>query len=70
MHYNPNVLAIVVGAFPERLVTIEEMNRYYQISDGHIKKVVNRLTREGFLESFRGRKGGVYSVRITNFATC
>lgn len=41
-----------------RLVTIEETARTYGISRAHLMKVVNILTREGFLRGVRGRSGG------------
>lgn len=42
-----------------RLVTIEEMAGSYQVSRAHLMKVVNALTRAGFLKSVRGRTGGL-----------
>lgn len=42
----------------ERLVTIEETAAIYDISRGHLKKVVMLLIREGFLTGMRGRTGG------------
>lgn len=43
----------------DRLVTIEETARTYNISRAHLMKVVNALTREGYLTAVRGRAGGV-----------
>jgi Rrf2 family nitric oxide-sensitive transcriptional repressor len=43
----------------DRLVTIEEMAAAYRISRAHLMKVVNALTRAGFLTPVRGRSGGV-----------
>ena len=42
-----------------RLVTIEELVRSYRVSRAHLMKVVNTLTRAGFLTAVRGRSGGV-----------
>ena len=48
-----------VHAADDRLVTIDEMADAYRISRSHLMKVVNTLTREGYLEGVRGRSGGV-----------
>ena len=42
-----------------RLVAIEEMAEAYDISRAHLMKVVNGLTRTGYLAAVRGRSGGV-----------
>jgi len=42
-----------------RLVTIEEMAEAYEISRAHLRKVVNTLTRSGYLTAVRGRSGGI-----------
>lgn len=46
-----------------RLVTIEEMAASYRISRAHLMKVVNALTRAGYLTAVRGRSGGVMLAR-------
>lgn len=43
----------------DRLVTIEEMADSYAISRTHLMKVVNTLTRTGYLTAVRGRYGGL-----------
>lgn len=43
----------------DRLVTIEEMADAYAISQAHLMKIVNALTRAGYLTAVRGRYGGV-----------
>lgn len=45
-------------ASPDRLVTIEETANAYGISRAHLMKVVNKLTRAGYLRTIRGRAGG------------
>ncbi len=47
----------------DRLVTIEEIAASYQVSRAHLMKVVNTLTREGYLKSVRGRSGGLKLAR-------
>ncbi|KJS08197.1 MAG: BadM/Rrf2 family transcriptional regulator [Hoeflea sp. BRH_c9] len=46
------------GAAGGRLVTIEETARIYGISQAHLMKVVNGLTKAGYLRGVRGRSGG------------
>ena len=46
-------------AADERLVTIEELAKSYAVSRAHLMKVVNALTRAGFLTAVRGRTGGL-----------
>ena len=42
----------------ERLITIEETAKTYDVSRAHLMKVVNILTRTGYLKGVRGRSGG------------
>ncbi len=50
-------------AADDRLVTIEEMAHAYRISRAHLMKVVNALTRSGYLTAVRGRAGGLKLAR-------
>ncbi len=56
--YALRVLVHVVLA-PGRLVTIGEIADCYGISKNHLTKVVHQLGRAGFLETVRGKFGGV-----------
>nr|WP_202405314.1 Rrf2 family transcriptional regulator [Saccharibacter sp. 17.LH.SD] len=47
----------------DRLVSISEIARLYQISESHLIKVVHRLSKRGVVQAFRGRKGGVRLAR-------
>lgn len=51
------------GASGERLATIEETARAYDISRAHLMKVVNILTKAGYLKGVRGRAGGFTLAR-------
>lgn len=46
-----------------RRVTIEKMAAAYRISRAHVMKVVNSLTRAGYLAALRGRSGGLVLAR-------
>lgn len=47
------------GTAGERLITIEETAEAYNISRAHLMKVVNILTKTGYLKGVRGRSGGI-----------
>ena len=47
----------------DRLVTIDEIAESYAISRTHLTKVVNALTRSGYLQAVRGRSGGLRLAR-------
>lgn len=52
-----------VGVKGERLSTIAEIARGFGISKGHLMKIVNRLAQQGYLETVRGRGGGIRLAR-------
>ncbi|HEU5482492.1 MAG TPA: Rrf2 family transcriptional regulator [Sphingomicrobium sp.] len=52
-----------LAARPDRLATIGEIARTYRISHNHLMKVVHDLRKEGYLDSVRGRSGGVRLAR-------
>ncbi|RWC24707.1 MAG: Rrf2 family transcriptional regulator [Mesorhizobium sp.] len=43
----------------DRLITIEEVARTFNVSRTHLNKVANTLTRSGYLKATRGRSGGL-----------
>ena len=56
--YSMRVL-LYLGARPDRLCSIAEVARAYGISQNHLMKVANQLARAGYIESVRGRLGGI-----------
>jgi Rrf2 family transcriptional regulator, nitric oxide-sensitive transcriptional repressor len=52
-------LLILVGLEPEHLVTIEEVADRFGISKNHLMKVAYQLGQAGYLETVRGRNGGL-----------
>lgn len=54
---------ICLGLHPERLMTIHEIAQEYEISQAHLKKVVHNLGLRGYIETVRGRVGGIRLAR-------
>ncbi len=43
----------------DKLSTIQEIAETYEISSNHLMKLVTELSRAGFIETVRGRNGGL-----------
>ena len=56
--YSIRVL-LYLAARPDRRCSIAEIARAYRISQNHLMKVVNDLARSGYVDSIRGRGGGI-----------
>jgi len=52
-------LLMLLALEPDELHTIEEVARRYRISRNHLMKVAQTLAQKGFIESLRGRGGGL-----------
>ncbi len=50
---------IHLGAHEDRLCSIPEIARAYKISQSHLMKVVQDLVAAGYVDSVRGRHGGI-----------
>jgi Rrf2 family transcriptional regulator, nitric oxide-sensitive transcriptional repressor len=48
---------------PDERATINEISKAYAISNAHLVKVVHELGQAGFLETVRGRGGGIRLAR-------
>ncbi len=64
-HFSDYALRLLMyaAARDDRLITIEETARTFQISRSHLMKVANLLTRAGYLKAVRGRSGGLTLAR-------
>ena len=60
--YSLRVL-IHLALHDERLCSIGEIARSYDVSHNHLMKVVNALAHAGFVETVRGRTGGMRLAR-------
>ena len=56
--YSLRVLMQVAIAH-ETLITINDIAESFDISKSHVMKVVNNLSQKGYLDTVRGRKGGI-----------
>lgn len=52
-----------VGVNADALSTIPEIVEHFEISRGHVMKVVHRLGQLGYLETIRGKRGGIRLAR-------
>lgn len=52
-------LLMYVGRHPDRLCTISEIAHAYQISEPHLMKITHRLAQQGWIETVRGKNGGM-----------
>ncbi|HWL46319.1 MAG TPA: Rrf2 family transcriptional regulator [Sphingomonadaceae bacterium] len=62
--YTDYALRILIHlALEERMCSIGEIARVYDISHNHLMKVAHALVRAGFVETVRGRAGGMQLAR-------
>src|SRR6266566_9010869 len=54
---------IQVGLNDGKLTTIKDIAQSFGISKAHLMKVVNDLSQKGYLETVRGRNGGIRLMR-------
>ncbi|WP_323991091.1 Rrf2 family transcriptional regulator [Nguyenibacter sp. L1] len=54
---------IYLGIHTDRLVSIHEVAQAYGISENHLVKIIHRLGLGGFVQTVRGRNGGLRLAR-------
>lgn len=52
-------LLMYVAQHPDRLCTIAEVARVYDVSEAHLMKVTHQLGLNGWIETVRGKGGGM-----------
>ncbi|ATU74178.1 Rrf2 family transcriptional regulator [Komagataeibacter rhaeticus] len=50
---------LYLGIHTDRLTSIREVAQAYGISENHLVKIIHRLGQGGFIETIRGRNGGL-----------
>lgn len=63
LHTNYALRTLMFLAVKDGHHSIAEISRAYGISKNHLMKVAQRLSAEGFVESVRGRSGGLRLAR-------
>jgi len=56
-------LLMYCAAHPERLVTKSEIAQVCNVSENHLAQVINQLSQLGYLNTHRGRNGGMSLAR-------
>ncbi|MDR4124644.1 RrF2 family transcriptional regulator [Yanghanlia caeni] len=56
-------LLMHLAAHPDRLCTIAEVARVHGISEPHLMKITHRLAQAGWVETTRGKNGGMRLAR-------
>lgn len=54
---------LYLGRHPEQMCSIAEIAKAYGVSQNHLMKIVSDLAGAGYVESVRGRNGGIRLAR-------
>ncbi|MEG1311639.1 MAG: Rrf2 family transcriptional regulator [Romboutsia sp.] len=52
-------ILLYLGNNPDKLFTVDELSSSLNLSSHHIKKIVYKLAKSGYLFSSKGRNGGI-----------
>lgn len=56
-------LLMYVGRHPDRLCTIAEIAQVHRLSEAHMMKITHQLGLQGWIETIRGKGGGMRLAR-------
>ena len=59
LHTDYALRVLMALAATERQLSVDEIARRYAISRNHLAKIAQRLQAQGYVETFRGRGGGM-----------
>ncbi|WP_409294679.1 Rrf2 family transcriptional regulator [Peribacillus sp. SCS-26] len=62
--YSLRVLIYLASGDRDRLVNIKDISEAYGISKNHLMKIIHNLGRIGYIETIRGRNGGIRLARL------
>ena len=63
LHSDYALRVLMALASSERHLSVDHIAKRYAISRNHLAKVAQRLQAEGYVETFRGRSGGMRLAR-------
>lgn len=55
---------IYLALRPDRMATIQEISERYSLSRDHLMKIAQKLGKAGFIETVRGKNGGIRMGRL------
>jgi Rrf2 family nitric oxide-sensitive transcriptional repressor len=64
LHSDYALRVLMALAASERQLSVDDIAQRYGISRNHLAKVSQRLQAEGYVETFRGRSGGMRLARL------
>lgn len=56
-------LLMYLAGHRDRVCTVREVSEYYGVSGEHLKKIVRRLSELGYIQTVRGKNGGLRLAR-------
>jgi len=57
--YALRVLIFTANKKTDELTTMREISSFYGISPDHLRKVIHKLAQAGYINSYRGKNGGI-----------